>query len=75
MIFTLGGARGTIGGTIVSVSGALTLMFSYQSSETLQINSRLKDWVIRLVMVVIGVLAFSAWILMLVSDPSQLFYS
>ena len=58
--------RGKLIGTLISVSGALTLML-WQSSAISLLTTSLTDWVLGLVMVVVGVLTLSIWILLLVS--------
>ncbi|KAL5990972.1 hypothetical protein ACLOJK_011878 [Asimina triloba] len=62
-IHTLWG-KGKILGTLLSVSGALTLMLWRGSAEQLMYTN-LKNWLIGLAMVIVGVFSFSAWILML----------
>ncbi|KAK9159497.1 hypothetical protein Syun_005838 [Stephania yunnanensis] len=61
-ISTLWG-KGKLIGTLVSVGGALTLM-SWRGSSLLS-SSSMAHWILGLAMVVLGVLAFSSWILML----------
>ncbi|KAJ8615823.1 hypothetical protein MRB53_035195 [Persea americana] len=56
--------RGKLIGTLISVSGALTLML-WQSSAISLLTTSLTDWVLGLVMVVVGVLTLSIWILLL----------
>ncbi|KAL5990986.1 hypothetical protein ACLOJK_011892 [Asimina triloba] len=59
--------KGKIFGTLLSVSGALTLMLwkdSASSANSLT-SSSLLEWVLGLVMVLLGVLALSTWILLL----------
>ncbi|XP_010268214.1 PREDICTED: WAT1-related protein At3g30340-like isoform X2 [Nelumbo nucifera] len=56
--------RGKIFGTLLSVSGALTLMLWRGSSVSL-LTSTLGDWLLGLFMVLFGILSYSAWILML----------
>ncbi|PIA48541.1 hypothetical protein AQUCO_01400852v1 [Aquilegia coerulea] len=56
--------NGKLFGTILSVSGALTLMFWHQSTVNVTVTDS-KNWAIGLVMVIVGVVAFSTWILML----------
>ncbi|KAG9447083.1 hypothetical protein H6P81_013211 [Aristolochia fimbriata] len=56
--------RGKLFGTLLSVSGASTLVFWKGSPVGLQSTSP-GDWAIGLAMVVGGTLAFSSWILML----------
>ncbi|XP_058094110.1 WAT1-related protein At4g15540-like isoform X3 [Magnolia sinica] len=57
--------KGKIFGTLLSVSGASTLMFWKDSTESLLGTTSLTEWVFGLVMVVLGVLALSTWILLL----------
>ncbi|XP_058094118.1 WAT1-related protein At3g18200-like [Magnolia sinica] len=57
--------KGKIFGTLLSVSGASTLMFWKDSTESLLGTASLTEWVFGLVMVVLGVLALSTWILLL----------
>ncbi|KAG9447085.1 hypothetical protein H6P81_013213 [Aristolochia fimbriata] len=57
--------KGKILGTLISVSGALTLMLWRRSADHLTMSTTFRDSMIGLLMVVIGVIAFSAWILML----------
>ncbi|KAK9154963.1 hypothetical protein Sjap_002443 [Stephania japonica] len=60
---------GKVFGTVVSVSGALTLMFWHGSTirlNTISASSAASNnWGLGLFMVVVGVVAFSSWILML----------
>ncbi|KAJ8627866.1 hypothetical protein MRB53_021173 [Persea americana] len=58
------GGRGKLIGTLISVSGALTLML-WQSTTIYLLTTSLIDRVLRLVMVVIAVIALSIWILLL----------
>ncbi|XP_058094121.1 WAT1-related protein At4g01450-like [Magnolia sinica] len=62
-IHTLWG-KGKIFGTLLSVSGALTLMLWHGSAANLM-STDLRNWLVGLVMVIVGVVAFSTWILML----------
>ncbi|KAK9141314.1 hypothetical protein Scep_010995 [Stephania cephalantha] len=55
--------KGKLIGTLISVGGALTLM-SWRGSSLLS-SSSMGHWILGLAMVVLGVLAFSSWILML----------
>ncbi|XP_058094112.1 WAT1-related protein At4g01440-like isoform X2 [Magnolia sinica] len=57
--------KGKIFGTVLSVSGASTIMFWKDSTESLLRTTSLTEWVFGLVMVVLGVLALSTWILLL----------
>ncbi|KAL5990979.1 hypothetical protein ACLOJK_011885 [Asimina triloba] len=59
--------KGKVFGTILSVSGALTLMLwkDSASSASSLTSSSLLEWVLGLVMVLLGVLALSTWILLL----------
>ncbi|KAL5990981.1 hypothetical protein ACLOJK_011887 [Asimina triloba] len=59
--------KGKVFGTILSVSGALTLMLwkNSASSASSLTSSSLLEWVLGLVMVLLGVLALSTWILLL----------
>ncbi|KAJ8615824.1 hypothetical protein MRB53_035196 [Persea americana] len=56
--------KGKIFGTLMSVSGALTLMLWHGSGAQVMSTS-MGNWLVGLVMVVVGVVAFSTWILML----------
>ncbi|KAL5990983.1 hypothetical protein ACLOJK_011889 [Asimina triloba] len=59
--------KGKVFGTLLSVSGALTLMLwkDSASSASSLTSSSLLEWVLGLVMVLLGVLALSTWILLL----------
>ncbi|XP_068664644.1 WAT1-related protein At3g18200-like [Aristolochia californica] len=57
--------KGKILGTLISVSGALTLMLWRRSTDHLMMSPSFRDRMIGLLMVIIGVISFSAWILML----------
>ncbi|XP_058094098.1 WAT1-related protein At3g18200-like isoform X2 [Magnolia sinica] len=56
--------KGKVFGTLVSVTGALTLILWHGSAVVL-LTSNLGEWVLGLAMVVAGVLAFSTWIILL----------
>ncbi|RWR96829.1 WAT1-related-like protein isoform X1 [Cinnamomum micranthum f. kanehirae] len=56
--------KGKIFGTLMSVSGALTLMLWHGSGAQVMSTS-MGNYLVGLVMVVVGVVAFSTWILML----------
>lgn len=62
--------KGKIFGTLMSVSGALTLMLWHGSGAEVMSTS-MGNWLVGLVMVVVGVVAFSTWILMLVSSSHK----
>nr|DAD44061.1 TPA_asm: hypothetical protein HUJ06_002291 [Nelumbo nucifera] len=55
--------KGKLFGCLLCVSGALTLM-SWRGSAII-LKTSLGEWILGLVMAVIGILAFSTWILML----------
>lgn len=59
--------KGKLIGTLISVSGALTLMLWQSSAISLLSTTSFGDRVLGLVMVVVGVLALTTWLLLLVS--------
>lgn len=61
--------KGKIFGTLFAVSGALTLMLWHDSGAQV-VSTSMENWLVGLVMVVVGVVSFSAWILMLVSSTT-----
>lgn len=60
--------RGKIIGTVLSVAGALTLiLWRGAAVDDLLHSMSMVNWLLGLLMVVLGVLALTTWILMLVS--------
>ncbi|XP_058094101.1 WAT1-related protein At3g18200-like isoform X3 [Magnolia sinica] len=57
--------KGKLCGTLVSVSGAFTLMLWKESAVDLVSTTGWGEWALGLAMVVVGVVAFSAWIMLL----------